>query len=417
VPGLGVLWWCNANCYVGDRLTLTYGVTLEITTQNASILGSEGYVDAAAVAFPVVQVPPLPCPCIPPNDTPVLQRNVDASDDLLTNPIKVDSTASKLRAWCHAHASASSTIGTSLVESSIFNGDLIFFRQRGSDHTVCERVNGYESDLAPGLADFKIYNDYARINPSLPLSVIPEIRVRMRLFNECWMNLDQCAHYAIPCNPSINLPVFACSTPDPSLILPLMAFMNIKIVMIVSGVPTTAYLQGVMGADPTGNPFRLGFFTDSTFAQDAFANVDVATYTVPLPSLPTDISRIEVYVDSDHFQSFDGDLDNDGNVCWTDRRLALACVGSSIGSAAYNARADFDLDGDVDQTDFAAFHVVFSSSACTADFDCSGSFGSQDYFDFQNAYFQSDPIADFNADGSVTSQDWLDFLNAFFNGC
>ncbi len=109
---------------------------------------------------------------------------------------------------------------------------------------------------------------------------------------------------------------------------------------------------------------------------------------------------------------------SDGDrVCWEDRRAFIAALGSGFSDSAYTPRADFDLDGDVDSSDYATYLSVFASMACAADFDCNGAVESPDIFAFLSAYFAATLAGDFDGDSVVSTPDIFAFLAAFFAGC
>lgn len=108
-----------------------------------------------------------------------------------------------------------------------------------------------------------------------------------------------------------------------------------------------------------------------------------------------------------------GDVDDDGDICGSDRAALIAAIGSSFGDPSYNLRADLDLDGDVDVDDLALLNM----NGCTADLDCDGSLTIFDQQSFSNAFSAMDPIADWNGDGSFDTFDFLAFNNTFDLGC
>ncbi len=66
----------------------------------------------------------------------------------------------------------------------------------------------------------------------------------------------------------------------------------------------------------------------------------------------------------DSFGNFDGDIDDDGDVCTDDSDLmnekATANPQVALGDLAYTPRADFDLNGVIDMADLAAFDNIYT---------------------------------------------------------
>jgi hypothetical protein len=100
-----------------------------------------------------------------------------------------------------------------------------------------------------------------------------------------------------------------------------------------------------------------------------------------------------------------------------------AAFGTSLGSSAYDIRADFNLDGVVDGSDYAALAANLASTrACLADINGDGTVDGTDFIAFMNAFSVGSFVADVGAvgvapDGTVDGADYLEFINAFSAGC
>ncbi len=137
-------------------------------------------------------------------------------------------------------------------------------------------------------------------------------------------------------------------------------------------------------------------------------------------TVPNDAVEIGYETVSDTFGGHDGDLTPNsgpqGKLDWNDRRQFVALLGTTFNSNLYTARTDFDLDGTISESDYAAFLQIFNSSACLGDFNSDGAPKAQDIFDFLNAWFTGDRIADFNNVNGVTTPDIFDFIAAWTAG-
>ena len=110
-----------------------------------------------------------------------------------------------------------------------------------------------------------------------------------------------------------------------------------------------------------------------------------------------------------------GDLNGDGTFCWTDLAAFDLISGATINDPEYDARVDFDLDGDIDGTDRAA---LLNLVKCKGDINCDGNFGTeQDIEAFFAAITSGLPAADFNGDGDIgTDQDIESFFSVLGSG-
>lgn len=177
-----------------------------------------------------------------------------------------------------------------------------------------------------------------------------------------------------------------------------------------SGV-TEEQFAGVMTANDDETYDLLGVLDDPGFdPSTGSGSLDLSSTFTGL----IDDVEIDYVVDSMTMeQLLSGDVDNDGEVCGDDRVAFMDALGSSIGDADYNVRADFDLDGDVDTDDIDYLNDI----GCTADLDCDGSLTIFDQQAFGNAFDASDPVADWDGDGSFTIFDYNEFGNTYGLGC
>jgi hypothetical protein len=182
------------------------------------------------------------------------------------------------------------------------------------------------------------------------------------------------------------------------------------------GQTATEVRQGVLATYDDGTMVRLGFVLDPAFDPDPDGIVD-GQLTLDMGTWARQ-NTVEYVPVLDHFNQpgdvvWDPDDPSTHGICWNDRIALCGLLGSFIGDADYNARADVDLDGDIDDDDVTAFNTL----PCSADFNCDGLVNSQDFMEFLNAHTAGDPIADANCDGVVNSQDLVAFLNSFAVGC
>ena len=131
-----------------------------------------------------------------------------------------------------------------------------------------------------------------------------------------------------------------------------------------------------------------------------------------------DITGLEVRTVIESLEEDDilsGDVDGDGVVCGIDRVVFMDALGLVINTpgAAYNIRADFDLDGDVDTDDLNHLNGI----GCTADLDCDSVLTLFDQTTFSNAFAASLPLADWDGDGAFTIFDFTGFNSTYGLGC
>lgn len=162
---------------------------------------------------------------------------------------------------------------------------------------------------------------------------------------------------------------------------------------------------------------RLGACANQAFdavedPQDHFT-VD-GTLNIPV-TISSNTPGISLEVIQHSFGLFDGDMDGDGQVCWNDRILFYAAYGSSLGGPAYSPRGDFDIDGDIDVSDWVAYNSV----ACNGDFNCSGGAADEADLDaFFTAWGEGLPTADANGSGGTPDGADVDlFFEIWMSDC
>jgi hypothetical protein len=184
-------------------------------------------------------------------------------------------------------------------------------------------------------------------------------------------------------------------------------------------------LHGVYAVTDGLAPTALGVLADpgvSASLGTGTISVSGSGVAVPVTLDLSDVTEFQITTDTQAFCLHDGDINGDGSnayskVDWCDRKLMVSLIGKTISDAEYNPRADFDLDGDIDSTDYAAFLVQFNARACPADYDCSGSVDTLDIFAFLNDWFATAPAADFDGANGVDLLDIYAFLAVYYNGC
>ncbi len=139
---------------------------------------------------------------------------------------------------------------------------------------------------------------------------------------------------------------------------------SLNLRFVVDGARSVAHQQGVIRLASDGNGAysadQLGMFSDSAFAPGPIGDgygLNVVNHLIPL-NVPANATKINVTQSQDVFEH-DGDINGDGLFCELDDAAMSALVGSTIGDGVYNPRGDFDLDGDIDAADRAAFEAIF----------------------------------------------------------
>lgn len=179
--------------------------------------------------------------------------------------------------------------------------------------------------------------------------------------------------------------------------------------------PLTTVNQGLLATRSDGTAVRLGIFSDPSFAifstPTGFAISGSASVDLTV-SDPSVIGGIEE-VSHDAFKEFDGDVDADGQVCWTDRELLYSLLGTPFGDGSYTPRADADLNGTIATADLEALN----NFGCSADVNCDGVLDINDFLAYQDLFAAGDLSADMNGDGSLDIFDYTQFQTTFGLGC
>lgn len=187
-------------------------------------------------------------------------------------------------------------------------------------------------------------------------------------------------------------------------------FISIELTSTFADLTTeTTVEQGVLGIWDDGTTVKLGFFDSSEFVIVGFNASGSRTLTLPNPA--SDIVQLEVAEFADSFSHFDGDVDADGDVDCADKvlmdDLSGGPGGTPLNDPDYRARADFNLDGDINSNDQTAFNAVFlATQAERADLDGDGVVGSGDLAILLGAWGPNPGHpADLDCDGVVGAAD------------
>lgn len=189
---------------------------------------------------------------------------------------------------------------------------------------------------------------------------------------------------------------------------------------VLGSTPTQDVSQGVYAVYTDGSVVRLGLYQNAAFDPVPNGNGFSVSGTVNDTLVLSGVTAIDFATTRDVFSAFDGNVDGDpeGRLCYADVFAMRTALGSSIGMASYIARADIDLDGDVDVADAAAFQALFSSNGgCTPDLNCDGAADVFDQLQLQNWVAVNDPRADYNGDGAINIFDLTDHANDIAAGC
>ena len=200
------------------------------------------------------------------------------------------------------------------------------------------------------------------------------------------------------------------------------------------GSPTTATLHRVVAVNGDGDVITLGFpnapSVSPTFVSPHDFDIEVvANDTIAIDEFTASILLIQF---EDAFGRHDDDINRNGSRDWQDRMSFAVALGSVLGDEHYTPRADYDLDGDVDEDDrdvfllhvntrdgnlfFPASYDVNVVMGCTFDVDDSGFLDGDDYDYFIALYTLGDPLADTDASGFVDGDDFDAFMIGFVNG-
>jgi len=107
------------------------------------------------------------------------------------------------------------------------------------------------------------------------------------------------------------------------------------------------------------------------------------------------------------------DVNEDEVVDYFDRVDLALSVGSTVNDAEYQAHADLDHDGDVDQDDID----IIDAHPCIGDVNGDGFVDGNDVTQFINWFNASNPNADLTGDGVFDFFDTADYLTIYATGC
>jgi|GEM_PF-2200457 len=186
-----------------------------------------------------------------------------------------------------------------------------------------------------------------------------------------------------------------------------------------SGSPVHSVVEGVMGIDTDGDLTRLGVFEEDEFDPinvssgyfeiDGTYNPTIGLLTSPGSVTISETSRTETFTPREF-----GDLNRDGVLCRDDLLAHYALWSTTIGSAAYDPRADVDLDGTIDSTDAA---TIWEGMVCITDFNCDGNSDQDDVSALQTAIGGGALFTDVNHDGNSDQDDVYDLTTWIASGC
>jgi hypothetical protein len=186
------------------------------------------------------------------------------------------------------------------------------------------------------------------------------------------------------------------------------------------GLADSSVLQGVYAWYSDGTSTRLGFYGGDSYKPSATptglgVNADT-TYKFVFSGNNYTSFKDESSIDT--FTSFDGEINRDGKVTWADRHAMVASIGSVIGESGYNARADFDLTGKINETDYKGYVEVFTKSkACKGDYNADGVVNNADLEKFAADFSAGRLNADYNGDLVLNQTDFDKFVAAWNAGC
>ncbi len=202
----------------------------------------------------------------------------------------------------------------------------------------------------------------AHFNPSSPEQ--PTIRIMTKLRRSCSICISEdcdepCTLWMEQHHPTTPLP--------PSH--PQLRFVTITIVANYGGrTSDTEILQGLVADvldDESLYSVKMGIFDSPEFAEDpAPDGVEVfGERTIFLDPPEPGLVSMTITCDTDAFNEYDGDVNADGSTCPDDYTLmlSLTATGVGFGESAYTPRADFNLDGMIDATDWPPFERVYAA--------------------------------------------------------
>lgn len=423
------------NCYGADGLDRIGVMTdtrvaldMHIVLSNARVDASSGEVADLVYLNPFVGAVGVPCPCELDLPVPMFDGGEQSGTDLINYPIYVQHSVADQSGFGSASATAQAEPLHTWVLSNQkwFNGNVLLTVDHWEYPYDCDLIQLPAVTLATAAGAATVVTDVVPIDPEDGWSATTTVEVDFRSTMMCDIQDHGGGRQAcwIPCVNAheefcqiVLAAEEACDNGAPFGAIQAVHFVQFDQSHTSGPGPvTTTSIQGVVAWDGSGNVIRLGFFADAAFDPDQDGNIDVVDFPVSLPSVQNP-GNISVTAHDDGFQKHDGDMTADQLVCWSDRIDFIARLGAAIGDLGYTPRGDFDLDGDIDSSDYQVFVATFNATACTPDYNCDGMVNTQDQIAFLNAYAGGTLAADFNGDELVNTQDYIAFLNAWAAGC
>lgn len=411
------------------RLTITY-----YPDENTACDEFNASVAIAQAAAAQIPTPPAPCVLYWPHEIAVAHLDADAS--LICNSEATTTDfASIADQFTGARAKANSSAQSDRVETanSLWTGEMIFVRSSGEyGNCTCTGLSAATSSVASAIASS--HRVFVAIDPEVPTEVeVVATVTAVGSWSTDIMNLqtgDSMISHGCPPPAYSCFPWYPYDWKNPWE--PPGTGQRLQVVeasIVVNATDgegeTTATTRGVMMLLDGAPAIRLGLFAASEFASDNNGNFS-AVVDAPVGGAIQNVESVGARLVIDCFREHDGDIDGDGNHCWTDRVLISRALGSTINDPTYRARADFDLDGDVDATDvavFNSFHDIGTELTppcgppCQGDANIDGSINFGDITSVLENWGGSGPWGDANRDGTVNSADTTSVLTNWGAPC
>lgn len=334
-----------------------------------------------------------------------------------------------------ARAQASATAQNQFVYTvnSLWSGELIFVRSPGFNDCNCTALSvATTSSAAAQASSHRVFD---AVDPKLPTEV--EVVIRITAAGSWSLDTAQgqtgnyMLAYACPISAYSCFPWYPYDLENPWSPPGTGARLEIVDARVVLTItdgsgPSTTVSRGVMSRFDGAPTTRLGLFADAAFASDADGNFSANSFTVPVGGVITGLESVSTELKIDRFRVHDADIDGDGIHCWTDRVRMSRSIGTSISDAAYRARGDFDLDGDIDASDLNAFNAIHDvqselnapcQSPCPGDANIDGAINYNDVTSVLTNYGSSGPQGDADRNGTVNFGDVTSVLNNFGQPC
>jgi len=143
---------------------------------------------------------------------------------------------------------------------------------------------------------------------------------------------------------------------EPGQVLEVVHFVSLALTWANNGIDESFIVRGVLtnrfdGTEVT--TIRLGFFDDAEAFPGNPGGVS-GEISIQLPEVPEGATDVSASGFSELFEGHDGDIDADGDVCPDDYDLMQELVNDlvEINAPGYSPRADFNLDGIIDSSDW-----------------------------------------------------------------